>query len=186
MNVLSGRCAKHQILPPLPKINIIAPIYDSLAQSVEHVTFNHGVRGSNPRWITKRIQTHQQCALLAQLVEQLTLNQWVLGSSPRWRTNKKPAFDMLVFLLSVVFWDSNITNYFLENSKSPRRLRHRSVAEMLAHQQKPYHSIRFFACKFLTICLLSFLLKNTLKTYKINRCTHICTPHFDNFFYPVI
>ena len=26
--------------------------YDSLAQSVEHLTFNQGVRGSNPRWIT--------------------------------------------------------------------------------------------------------------------------------------
>ena len=27
--------------------------YDSLAQSVEHLTFNQGVRGSNPRWVTK-------------------------------------------------------------------------------------------------------------------------------------
>ena len=26
---------------------------DPLAQSVEHLTFNQGVRGSNPRWITK-------------------------------------------------------------------------------------------------------------------------------------
>ena len=26
--------------------------FDSLAQPVEHVTFNHGVRGSIPRWIT--------------------------------------------------------------------------------------------------------------------------------------
>ncbi len=26
---------------------------DSLAQSVEHLTFNQGVRGSNPRWVTK-------------------------------------------------------------------------------------------------------------------------------------
>ncbi len=29
--------------------------YDSLAQSVEHLTFNQGVRSSNLRWITKRI-----------------------------------------------------------------------------------------------------------------------------------
>ena len=27
--------------------------YDSLAQSVEHLTFNQGVRSSNLRWITK-------------------------------------------------------------------------------------------------------------------------------------
>ncbi len=26
---------------------------DPLAQAVEHMTFNHGVRGSIPRWITK-------------------------------------------------------------------------------------------------------------------------------------
>ena len=28
--------------------------YDPLAQSVEHLTFNQGVRSSNLRWITKR------------------------------------------------------------------------------------------------------------------------------------
>ena len=27
---------------------------DSLAQLAEHLTFNQGVRGSNPRWLTKR------------------------------------------------------------------------------------------------------------------------------------
>ena len=27
---------------------------ESLAQSVEHLTFNQGVRGSNPRWFTNR------------------------------------------------------------------------------------------------------------------------------------
>lgn len=30
--------------------------YDSLAQLAEHLTFNQGVRGSNPRWVTKRKQ----------------------------------------------------------------------------------------------------------------------------------
>ena len=30
--------------------------YDSLAQLAEHLTFNQGVRGSNPRWITKNRQ----------------------------------------------------------------------------------------------------------------------------------
>ena len=29
---------------------------DPLAQSVEHLTFNQGVRGSNPRWVTKSIK----------------------------------------------------------------------------------------------------------------------------------
>ncbi len=31
--------------------------FDPLAQSVEHLTFNQGVRGSNPRWITKKGNT---------------------------------------------------------------------------------------------------------------------------------
>ena len=29
-------------------------ICEPLAQSVEHLTFNQGVRGSNPRWLTKK------------------------------------------------------------------------------------------------------------------------------------
>ena len=28
--------------------------FDSLAQLAEHLTFNQGVRGSNPRWITRK------------------------------------------------------------------------------------------------------------------------------------
>ena len=35
------------------EIAIILKLYDSLAQLAEHLTFNQGVRGSNPRWITK-------------------------------------------------------------------------------------------------------------------------------------
>ena len=31
-------------------------LYGSLAQSVEHMTFNHGVRSSTLRWITKNRQ----------------------------------------------------------------------------------------------------------------------------------
>ena len=31
--------------------------FDSLAQLAEHLTFNQGVRGSNPRWITKTPET---------------------------------------------------------------------------------------------------------------------------------
>ena len=30
--------------------------YDPLAQSVEHLTFNQGVRSSNLRWVTKKFQ----------------------------------------------------------------------------------------------------------------------------------
>ena len=34
-------------------------IYEPLAQSVEHLTFNQGVRGSNPRWLTKKYAVQQ-------------------------------------------------------------------------------------------------------------------------------
>ena len=59
---------------------------DSLAQLVEHNTFNVGVSGSSPERITKGaallsrakgLGRSKHNALLAQLVEQLTLNQWV-------------------------------------------------------------------------------------------------------------
>ena len=32
----------------------ISTTCEPLAQSVEHMTFNHGVRGSIPRWLTKQ------------------------------------------------------------------------------------------------------------------------------------
>ena len=35
--------------------------YDPLAQSVEHLTFNQGVRSSNLRWITKREALKSLC-----------------------------------------------------------------------------------------------------------------------------
>ena len=28
--------------------------FDPLAQAAEHMTFNHGVRSSSPRWVTKK------------------------------------------------------------------------------------------------------------------------------------
>ena len=31
---------------------------EPLAQLAEHLTFNQGARGSNPRWLTKRIASH--------------------------------------------------------------------------------------------------------------------------------
>ena len=36
--------------------NIKVVKYDSLAQLVEHLTFNPVVRGSNPRWVTKMLR----------------------------------------------------------------------------------------------------------------------------------
>ncbi len=58
---------------------------DSLAQLVEHITFNDGVLGSNPRGITKDNQSLQKNKddSLAQLVEHITFNDGVLGSNPR-------------------------------------------------------------------------------------------------------
>ena len=52
---------------------------DSLAQLVEHNTFNVGVLGSSPKRITKFFHL---LASLAQLVEHDTLNVGVQGSSP--------------------------------------------------------------------------------------------------------
>ena len=37
----------------LPCRTSVTTVYESLAQPVEHLTFNQGVRGSNPRWFTK-------------------------------------------------------------------------------------------------------------------------------------
>ena len=56
---------------------------DSLAQLVEHNTFNVGVLGSNPKRITKSAcKMAFTNASLAQLVEHDTLNVGVQGSSP--------------------------------------------------------------------------------------------------------
>ncbi len=36
----------------IPQVRVLLPQkLDPLAQSVEHLTFNQGVRGSNPRWV---------------------------------------------------------------------------------------------------------------------------------------
>ncbi len=51
---------------------------DSLAQLVEHNTFNVGVSGSSPERVTKvKELSFDNIASLAQLVEHLTLNQGV-------------------------------------------------------------------------------------------------------------
>ena len=39
---------------PLHKVRLFGGVpYDPLAQMVEHLTFNQGVDGSNPLWVTK-------------------------------------------------------------------------------------------------------------------------------------
>ena len=43
-------------------------LYGSLAQSVEHMTFNHGVRGSIPRWATKPLYSIYRGLFLYYLV----------------------------------------------------------------------------------------------------------------------
>ena len=35
-------------------INVAKMRYEPLAQLAEHLTFNQGARGSNPRWLTNR------------------------------------------------------------------------------------------------------------------------------------
>ena len=76
---------------------------DSLAQQVEHNTFNVGVLGSSPRRITK--STDRVDAFfygikrdsLAQQVEHNTFNVGVLGSSPRRITRQKDfIFEVLL------------------------------------------------------------------------------------------
>ena len=51
-----------------------------VAQKVEHVTFNHGVRSST-------LRGHTKYCPLAQLAEHLTVNQSVAGSSPAGAAN---------------------------------------------------------------------------------------------------
>jgi hypothetical protein len=59
--------------------------YDSIAQSVEHITFNDGVLGSSPSRVTncdsqyKFLESNDS---IAQSVEHITFNDGVLGSSP--------------------------------------------------------------------------------------------------------
>ena len=36
------------------KVVFLIDVYDSLAQLAEHLTFNQGVRGSTPRWVTRK------------------------------------------------------------------------------------------------------------------------------------
>ena len=53
--------------------------YGSLAQSVEHMTFNHGVRGSIPRWAT----INYEYADVAELADALDLGSSAFGVGVR-------------------------------------------------------------------------------------------------------
>jgi hypothetical protein len=54
---------------------------DSIAQLVEHITFNDGVLGSSPSRVTIFLFSYAIDSI-AQLVEHITFNDGVLGSSP--------------------------------------------------------------------------------------------------------
>ena len=54
---------------------------DSIAQLVEHITFNDGVLGSSPSRVTFFSIKYAKDSI-AQLVEHITFNDGVLGSSP--------------------------------------------------------------------------------------------------------
>jgi hypothetical protein len=62
--------------------------FDSIAQLVEHITFNDGVLGSSPSRVT--ILQTPKLDLIAQLVEHITFNDGVLGSSPSQVTTSRP------------------------------------------------------------------------------------------------
>ena len=55
---------------------------DSIAQSVEHNTFNVGVLGSSPSRVTSFSLLNKNFDSIAQSVEHNTFNVGVLGSSP--------------------------------------------------------------------------------------------------------
>ena len=71
------------------KVRIFAPAFkkrnDSIAQSVEHITFNDGVLGSSPSRVTNTVNyalVSWMIDSIAQSVEHITFNDGVLGSSP--------------------------------------------------------------------------------------------------------
>ena len=62
-------------------ILLLPNYYESLAQSVEHLTFNQGVEGSSPSWLT--ILLHARVAELADALD--------LGSSVSRRGGSSPS-----------------------------------------------------------------------------------------------
>ncbi len=71
---------------------------DSVAQLVEHITFNDGVLGSNPSRVTiKTCNFTERTDSVAQLVEHITFNDGVLGSNPS-RVTKVKLFRLTFFV----------------------------------------------------------------------------------------
>ena len=70
---------------------------DSIAQLVEHITFNDGVLGSSPSRVTIFLSFNAKDSI-AQLVEHITFNDGVLGSSPS-RVTKSRARTLGFFYL---------------------------------------------------------------------------------------
>ena len=70
---------------------------DSIAQLVEHITFNDGVLGSSPSRVTFFLLYGKDS--IAQLVEHITFNDGVLGSSPSRVTKSRTNFVWLFY-----FW----------------------------------------------------------------------------------
>src|SRR5690554_8076476 len=73
--------------------------FDSIAQSVEHNTFNVGVLGSSPSRVTIFISCFESFDSIAQLVEYITLNVLVLGSSSRRVTIKYRLIGLYFFFI---------------------------------------------------------------------------------------
>ncbi len=70
---------------------------DSIAQLVEHITFNDGVLGSSPSRVTFFFLKYTKDSI-AQLVEHITFNDGVLGSSPsRVTQSRTVVFDFFCF-----------------------------------------------------------------------------------------
>ena len=75
------------------EIAIILKLYDSLAQSVEHLTFNQGVRSSNLRRVTI-FAFAAQIAGVAELADALDL-----GSSEATRAGSSPVIRIAEILI---------------------------------------------------------------------------------------
>jgi hypothetical protein len=79
--------------------NYLYKVNDSIAQLVEHITFNDGVLGSSPSRVTNFVTNTYLYKIndsIAQLVEHITFNDGVLGSSPS-RVTKGQVIYYLTF-----------------------------------------------------------------------------------------
>ena len=79
---------------------------DSLAQSVEHLTFNQGVPGSSPGWITIRFNTRTQYFIVGK--------RFVLLFE-RWKKMSCDIFFLILILLCRLFESCHMLAIFLIN-----------------------------------------------------------------------